>query len=329
MNVAVLGAGGWGTTLSLLLLKKGYQVSLWEAFPEYASLLKRRRKNVKFLPDIPLPSSLFISSELEEVVPKAEALIFVVPSFALRNIAKRAKNFFSTERFVLSATKGLERETGLRMSQILKEVLGTDNLAVLSGPTIAKELVKGTPTAAVVASQREKVSKYFQSLLFSDKFRIYTGSDPVGVELGGALKNIIAIAAGIVDGLNLGANTKGALLTRGLAEIQRLGTFLGADPRTFQGLSGFGDLVTTSISKESRNRSFGEEIGKGERMDSLISKTEMVIEGIGTTEIALTLAKRENVEMPITQEVYNILFKDRDPLETMNELMKRKEKREI
>ena len=328
MNVTVLGAGGWGTTLSLLLLKKGYQVSLWEAFPEYASLLKKRRKNVKFLPDIPLPPSLFISSELKEVVPKAEALIFAVPSFALRNIAKRAKSLFSKERFVLSATKGLERETGLRMSQILKEVLGTDNLAVLSGPTIARELVRGIPTAAVSASQRENVSKYFQGLLFSDKFRIYIGSDPIGVELGGALKNIVSIAAGIVDGLNLGANTKGALLTRGLAEIQRLGVSLGADPRTFQGLSGFGDLVTTSISKESRNRSFGEEIGKGKKTGFLISKTEMVIEGIGTTEIALTLAKRENVEMPITQEVYNVLFKDRDPLEAINELMARKGKRE-
>jgi len=329
MNIAVLGAGGWGTTLSIHLARKNHRVRLWEVFPDYALVLQGKRKNLKFLPEISIPKEILISSDLGKVIFKAEVIIIAVPSFAMREVLEKLKIFDFSGMIILSATKGLEMNTNYRMSEVIEEELGDKiKWAVLSGPTVAKEVARGTPTTAVVASNDGKVAAILQRMLMGNRLRLYTSSDTIGVELGGCLKNIIAIAAGIADGLGFGANTKAALLTRGLAEMQRLGKKMGAKAETFIGLSGLGDLVTTCTSKNSRNRNFGEAIGQGKKMEQLLKKTEMVIEGINTTSVTCHLAKKFKVEMPITNAVYKVLFKDKNPLTAVNELMNRKEKTE-
>ncbi|HCG76403.1 MAG: glycerol-3-phosphate dehydrogenase [bacterium (Candidatus Ratteibacteria) CG_4_10_14_3_um_filter_41_18] len=329
MNIAVLGAGGWGTTLAIHLARKNHRVRLWEVFPDYALVLQGKRKNLKFLPEISIPKEILISSDLGKVIFKAEVIIIAVPSFAMREVLEKLKIFDFSGMIILSATKGLEMNTNYRMSEVIEEELGDKiKWAVLSGPTVAKEVARGTPTTAVVASNDGKVAAILQRMLMGNRLRLYTSSDTIGVELGGCLKNIIAIAAGIADGLGFGANTKAALLTRGLAEMQRLGKKMGAKAETFIGLSGLGDLVTTCTSKNSRNRNFGEAIGQGKKMEQLLKKTEMVIEGINTTSVTCHLAKKFKVEMPITNAVYKVLFKDKNPLTAVNELMNRKEKTE-
>ena len=329
MNIAILGAGGWGTTLAIHLHRKNYQIRLWEVFPEYASLLQRERKNPKFLPGVSIPEKILISSDLEKVIFKAELIILVVPSFAAREVLHRLKKFNLAKTIILSATKGMELNTNYRISEIIKEELGKKvKWAVLSGPTIAREVMEGKPSTAVVASPRAEIARSAQRVLADKNLRIYTSSDPVGVELGGCLKNIIAIAAGIADGLDFGANSKAALLTRGLAEISAFGQKMGAKSSTFTGLSGLGDLATTCISKNSRNRNFGEAIGKGKKMKKLLKETEMVIEGVNATEVVYHLAQKLMVEVPITNSVYQILFEDKNPLIAVGELMSRKEKTE-
>ena len=329
MNIAILGAGGWGTTLAIHLHRKNYQIKLWEVFPEYASLLQRERKNPKFLPGVSIPEKILISSDLEKVIFKAELIILVVPSFAAREVLHRLKKFNLAKTIILSATKGMELNTNYRISEIIKEELGKKvKWVVLSGPTIAREVMEGKPSTAVVASPRAEIARLAQRVLADKNLRIYTSSDPVGVELGGCLKNIIAIAAGIADGLDFGANSKAALLTRGLAEISAFGQKMGAKSSTFTGLSGLGDLVTTCISKNSRNRNFGEAIGKGKKMKKLLKETEMVIEGVNATEVVYHLAQKLMVEVPITNSVYQILFEDKNPLIAVGELMSRKEKTE-
>ena len=329
MNIAILGAGGWGTTLAIHLHRKNYQIRLWEVFPEYASLLQRERKNPKFLPGVSIPEKILISSDLEKVIFKAELIILVVPSFAAREVLHRLKKFNLAKTIILSATKGMELNTNYRISEIIKEELGKKvKWAVLSGPTIAREVMEGKPSTAVVASPRAEIARLAQRVLADKNLRIYTSSDPVGVELGGCLKNIIAIAAGIADGLDFGANSKAALLTRGLAEISAFGQKMGAKSSTFTGLSGLGDLATTCISKNSRNRNFGEAIGKGKKMKKLLKETEMVIEGVNATEVVYHLAQKLMVEVPITNSVYQILFEDKNPLIAVGELMNRKEKTE-
>lgn len=329
MNIAILGAGGWGTTLAIHLHRKNYQIKLWEVFPEYASLLQRERKNPKFLPGVSIPEKILISSDLEKVIFKAELIILVVPSFAAREVLHRLKKFNLAKTIILSATKGMELNTNYRISEIIKEELGKKvKWVVLSGPTIAREVMEGKPSTAVVASPRAEIARLAQRVLADKNLRIYTSSDPVGVELGGCLKNIIAIAAGIADGLDFGANSKAALLTRGLAEISAFGQKMGAKSSTFTGLSGLGDLVTTCISKNSRNRNFGEAIGKGKKMKKLLKETEMVIEGVNATEVVYHLAQKLMVEVPITNSVYQILFEDKNPLIAVGELMNRKEKTE-
>jgi len=329
MNIAILGAGGWGTTLAIHLHRKNYQIKLWEVFPEYASLLQRERKNPKFLPGVSIPEKILISSDLEKVIFKAELIILVVPSFAAREVLHRLKKFNLAKTIILSATKGMELNTNYRISEIIKEELGKKvKWVVLSGPTIAREVMEGKPSTAVVASPRAEIARLAQRVLADKNLRIYTSSDPVGVELGGCLKNIIAIAAGIADGLDFGANSKAALLTRGLAEISAFGQKMGAKSSTFTGLSGLGDLATTCISKNSRNRNFGEAIGKGKKMKKLLKETEMVIEGVNATEVVYHLAQKLMVEVPITNSVYQILFEDKNPLIAVGELMSRKEKTE-
>ncbi len=333
-RVAILGAGNWGTTLSLLLESRGHSTSLWEPSPERAKELLVCRENRQYLPEVPIPREIHISSDLGEVTREAGVLIFARPTHGMREVARRVSGLNSmnplTNPLVVSFSKGLEERTHLRMSQVLGEELPEGwRVAVLSGPTIANEVVKGMTTTAVASAQEIDVAEEVQNLITSDSFRVYTSSDVTGVELGGALKNVITIAAGIGDGLDLGANAKGALLTRGMAEITRLGVQMGAQALTFSGLSGMGDLITTATSPHSRNRYLGMEIGRGKSLEKILSEMVMVAEGVKTTKVTKDLAERYHVEMPITLKVYEVLFEGKDPKEGLSELMERNLKSEL
>ncbi len=328
-RIAILGDGGWGTALSILLLSKGYEVRLWSPFADYAEVLKETRENVKYLPGIPIPPDLHITWDIEEACSGGRIVLFVTPSHHLREVCGAARPFIASNQIVVSATKGLEEGTLLRMSQVIEEILGDVPLAVVSGPTLAREVATGHPTAAVVASAYPAVAQKVQEVLTARHFRLYTGPDVIGVELGGALKNVIAIAAGIIDGLGLGANTKSALLTRGLAEMARLGVAMGAERQTFSGLSGLGDLFTTAASDLSRNHTFGFQIGKGMPVQEAKARTDMVIEGIRTARAATELARKENVEIPIATEVYHVIYEEKDPREAIAALMSRPPKPEL
>jgi len=328
-NIAVLGDGGWGTTLSILLSGKGFSVSMWGAFSDYSQYLDKKRVNSKFLPGIKIPRSIHITSSLEDALYKKDLIVLAVPSQHTREVLKKIKKTgYSHKAIYLSVTKGIEIGTLKRISEIVHNELGNVKLAVLSGPTIAHEVALGVPTTAVIASRDIRVRKFLQNIFMTDRFRIYTTDDVVGVELGGSLKNIIAIACGISDGLGFGTNTKAAILDRGLAEISRLGHKMGARVNSFSGLSGLGDLVTTCISLHSRNRFVGESIGKGKSLKQVIEHMQMVAEGIPTTKSAVALSKKYKVEMPITQQVYQVLYCNKSPLKAVNDLMTRKGKEE-
>ncbi|MFH1797904.1 MAG: NAD(P)H-dependent glycerol-3-phosphate dehydrogenase [Candidatus Omnitrophota bacterium] len=323
-KVSVIGDGGWGTTLALLLYFKGIDTVLWSVSPEYADQLDKKRENTKFLKGISLPCDLKITSD-DSLVKEAEYAFFVVPCEYLRAVADR----FAGAKFshIVSATKGIENGSLKRPSEILAEYFQGSHISVLCGPSISLEVARGLPTTVVVASGGEW-NRGVRDLLMTEQFRVYTSSDVVGVELGGALKNIVAIAAGICDGLGFGANTKAALLTRGLTEITRLGVKMGAENATFRGLSGLGDLATTCISPYSRNRWLGEQIGKGRRVEEVLGETEMVVEGMATCRSACGLAEKYKVEMPITQKVFEVLYESKDPGVAVRELMTRDPKEE-
>jgi glycerol-3-phosphate dehydrogenase (NAD(P)+) len=328
-DIAVIGDGGWGTTLAVLLFKKGFNVCLWSAFTDYASYLDKKRVNVKFLPGVKIPRGIEITSDIRAAVSGKGIVVIAVPSQYLRSVLKKLKkSAYPRQAIYLSVTKGIEIKTLKRMSQLIKEELGNVNTAVLSGPTIAWEIAKGIPATAVVASGSIGVRKYLQEIFITDRFRIYTNSDVVGVELGGSLKNVIAIACGISDGLGFGANTKAALLARGLAEITRLGKAMGGKPATFSGISGLGDLVTTCVSTHSRNRFVGEEIGKGKSLGQIKSHMLMVAEGVPTAKSAYELSRKYKVDMPIAKEVYSVLYKNKSPVKAVKDLMTREKKEE-
>lgn len=328
-NIAILGDGGWGTTLAILLCRRGFKVTIWGAFKDYIRYLNSKRINRKFLPSVKIPHKVIITHDLEEALEEKEIIIFAIPSQHLRSVLKRVKGYsFLSQTLFVSATKGIELESLKRMSEVIYEELGRIKLGVLSGPTIAAELVKGIPTTAVVASNDSKVRKYLQGIFMTDRFRIYTNDDVVGVELGGSIKNIIAIACGISDGLGFGTNTKAAILARGLVEISRLGQAMGAKPATFSGISGLGDLVTTCISPYSRNRFVGEQIGKGKPLSQINSHMQMIAEGVPTTKATYGLSLRYGVDMPITKEVYAVLYKNKSPLRAVRDLMAREKKKE-
>jgi glycerol-3-phosphate dehydrogenase (NAD(P)+) len=327
-NITILGDGGWGTTLALLLHKKGHNVCLWGIFPDYVKLLQKRRLNSNFLKGIRIPKEIYITSEIKKALSFSRVFILAVPSQYLRSVLKKIKIAGLEKYLFLSVVKGIENKTLMRMSEVIADELGTVNLAVLSGPNIAQEIAKAKPAVSVVASQNKNTAEFFQDLLICEKFRVYTSDDIIGVELGGSLKNIIALACGISDGMNLGTNAKAALLTRGLVEISRLGIAMGAKKETFFGTSGLGDLVTTCTSSYSRNRFVGEEIAKGKNISEIKRKMKMVAEGITTTKAAYVLAKRYNVEMPITKEIYQVLYKNKSPQSALKDLMLRRKKAE-
>lgn len=329
IKISVLGDGGWGTALALLLNGKGHDVTLWGAFPEYTKVLREKRENVKFLKGFSLPASLDLSSDLDFSIAKAEIIVFAIPSQFLRNVIYKIKTEVLRDKILVSVAKGIERKTLLRPSQIIVQQARTAAIAVLSGPSHAEEVAQNVPTCVVAASTSREVARRVQSTFMDTRFRVYTSDDVTGVELGGALKNIIAIAAGICDGLRFGSNAKAALLARGLFEITRLGIHMGANPNTFFGLSGMGDLVTTCISEYGRNRRVGELIGQGKKLSEILAGMEMVAEGVETTRSAVELAQKYQVEMPITTEIHKVLFEDKDPVQAVDSLMKRDAKMEI
>lgn len=329
MRIAVLGDGGWGTTLALLLHNKGNKVTIWGAFEDYVSRLNKKRVNDRFLPGVNIPRKIEITHNLKKTVQDSELIVFAVPSQFLRGVLKKIKACdYNRNAMYLSVTKGIEVGTLKRMSQVIHEELGNVLLAVLSGPTIAHEVVSGIPTVAVIASSDARLRKRLQNILMSERFRIYTNDDVIGVELGGSLKNVIAIACGISDGLGFGTNTKAAILCRGLVEISRLGITMGAKKETFSGISGLGDLVTTCISPYSRNRFVGEQIGKGKSIRKIKSGMQMIAEGVPTAASSYKLSLNYKVDMPITKEVYSILYKNKSPLKAFKDLMGREKKEE-
>jgi len=330
-KIAVIGDGGWGTTLAVHLAKKNYAVTLWGPFPGYIRVMKQNRYNAKFLPGIRFPASLTLTDKLNSAIKENDLIVFAIPSKFAASILKKIKKikFDPSEKIFLSVTKGMDHSKLMRISEVIKKELGQNiHLAVLSGPTIAIEVVKGIPSTAVVASNNLKIAKKIQAVFNSDTFRIYTNYDVVGVEMGGTIKNIIALACGVCDGLGFGSNTKSAILTRGLAEMVRLGKALGAKTKTFSGLSGLGDLVTTCFSPQSRNRSVGEQLGKGKTIDRILAEMEMVAEGVETAKAIHKLSRKLNVSMPITTEVYNIIYKRKKPSQAVSDLMGRKMKSE-
>jgi len=328
VNIAVLGDGGWGTTLAVLLSKKGYAVSLWGIFKDYVSILDKKRINTRFLPGIRIPRNILITSDINEAIFQRDIVVLAVPSQYFRSVLKRIGRRDFSDIIFLSVTKGIENRTLMRMSEVAQDVLGNIKIAALSGPTIAWEVAAGMPTTAVVASRNKKINLFLQDVFSTERFRLYTNDDLIGVELGGSIKNIIAIACGISDGLGFGTNAKAALLSRGLVEMKRLGVAMGARSETFSGISGLGDLVTTCISPFSRNRSVGEQIGKGKKLTHILKRMNMVAEGIPTTRSVFNLAKRYSVEMPITAEVYKVLYRNKPPKKAVYDLMGRAKKSE-
>ena len=327
-GIAVIGDGGWGTTLAILLSKKGFDVALWGAFPEYVDIVKQSRENVKFLPGIKIPADILLTHSMENVLSGRGVVVLAVPSQFMRGILMKLKMQDISGKSFVSVTKGVENKTLKRMSEVVTDCLGEQKLAVMSGPTIALEVANGSPTTAVVASGDEKLAKYFQDIFRTENFRIYTSSDVIGVELGGSLKNIVAIAAGTIDGIGFGTNAKAAVLTRGLVEIVRLGVAMGAKKETFYGLSGLGDLATTCVSQYSRNRWLGEEIGRGKKLKDILAETDMVVEGVATAKAAYDLSKKYNVEMPVVTEIYKVLYENKDPKTAARDLMTRSPKTE-
>jgi glycerol-3-phosphate dehydrogenase (NAD(P)+) len=326
MNISVLGAGGWGTTLAILLHYNGHDVTLWEFQKRYAKVLDKTRENKIFLPGIKIPDEIKITHELEEASLDKHLIVLAVPSQFLRSVVKNLKSSDIKDAIFVNVAKGIENHSLMTMSQMLHDVipsLDEGQVGVLSGPSHAEEVSRRIPTAVVAASKNHETSKTIQSAFMTSYFRVYSSTDPLGVELGGSFKNVIAIGAGIIDGAKFGDNTKAAIMTRGVAEIARLGVALGASPETFAGLSGMGDLIVTCMSRHSRNRYVGEQIGAGKKLKEVLKSMEMVAEGVETSRSASQLAEKYEVETPITSEVYKILFEDKDPVKATTDLMTR------
>ncbi|MCS7013378.1 MAG: NAD(P)H-dependent glycerol-3-phosphate dehydrogenase [Chloroherpetonaceae bacterium] len=330
-DIAVLGAGSWGTTLAVLLAEKGYRVFLWAHRKEFAEELSRTRENRRYLAGITLPDTIDISSEIERAQ-AAQIIVVATPSQAVRETLSHLDAQKVAGAIFVNVSKGIEIGTGMRMSEVTQSVLPTVPLAhitALYGPSHAEEVSRHQPTTVVAASVSKDTAKYVQDVFRTPMFRVYANTDLIGVEIAGSVKNIMAIAAGIADGIGYGDNAKAAIITRGLAEVTRLGVRLGANPRTFSGLAGVGDLVVTCSSKHSRNRYVGEQIGKGKTLEQVLSEMVMVAEGISTTKAVYELAQKLGVEMPITAAVYEMLFHRKNPTELVYELMTREPKEEL
>ncbi len=329
-RIALLGDGGWGTALACVLAENGHPTTLWGAFPEITEEIRRTRENRKFLPGVRIPASVQLTNNMEAAFKDAEIVVYSVPVVYMRSVAvKSVEAARRSGARLMTVSKGIERETLLRGSQIIQEVVGCADVGLLMGPSHAEEVATHCPTTVVAAAREPEFALEIQEAFMGERFRVYTSDDPVGVEVGAAVKNVIAIAAGICDGLGFGDNAKSALLTRGLAEIARLGVSLGARRETFSGLSGLGDLITTCISPYGRNLRVGREIGKGKRLDDVLKGlAPMVPEGVWTTRAVCTLAERNYVDMPISRAVGEVLFQNKPPQLAAMELMTRDPKPE-
>jgi glycerol-3-phosphate dehydrogenase (NAD(P)+) len=322
-NIGIIGDGAMGTLSACILAERGAQVTLWSAFADHAADIRRDRENKRFLPGLRLPENVSVTADAAEIPRQATLLVSAVPTPYLRDVFSRIGPELPVAP-LLSVTKGIENGSLKRPSELLRELLGEERpVAVLSGPCIANEVARRQPASVVVAGEDEALCETVQEAMSSGYFRVYRNSDPLGVELAGALKNVIAVAAGMCDGLGLGDNAKAALLTRGLVEISRLGIALGARRETFAGLAGMGDLVTTCVSPHGRNRRVGEAIGRGQTLRQVLESMKQVAEGVHTARSVVALAERCGVEMPICRQVYNILFEDKHPQQAIEDLMKR------
>lgn len=329
--LAVLGSGSWGTALAVLLGKKGYSVKLW-GIPEEAEAVARDRENARYLPGVRLPDTVTSTADLDEALVAPDAIVLAIPSTSVRQVAKLLNGRFGEDTLLINAGKGLESETGLTGSQVIREELGEaigDACVALSGPNLAVELANGIPTATVVACPDMDRAAAAQEIMSAPSLRVYRNPDRVGVELGGALKNVLAIGAGICDGLGYGDNTKATLVTRGLREMMRLGTALGADPSTFTGLSGFGDLMATCASRLSRNLRLGFALGEGKSVEQGLASLGQVAEGMPTCKAAYLLSSKLDICMPITEQIHAILFESKNPGQAVHDLMSRDHKEEF
>jgi glycerol-3-phosphate dehydrogenase (NAD(P)+) len=330
-KITVIGAGSWGTALAKLLADKGESVTVWGHRPDLIADLNRHRENKLYLPGAKLNNITF-TADLAEAVTGCYMLVMVVPSHVYRDVFQQITPLLTSGTYILSATKGIENNTLMTMTEVMKDVLPADSgmyLGVLSGPSFAKEVAAGIPTAVTVAAQDKKIAMVFQAAFFTELFRVYTSCDVIGLELGGPLKNIVAIAAGICDGLGYGTNTRAALITRGLAEITRIGVKMGATPLTFSGLAGLGDLVLTCTGDLSRNRQVGLMLGHGKKLADILADMKMVAEGVKTTRSAWRLAQKNDVDMPILEQIYKVIYEDKPCDEAVKSLLSRDQKEEL
>jgi glycerol-3-phosphate dehydrogenase (NAD(P)+) len=328
VKVGVLGAGSFGTTLAIVLNSNNHDVTCWSFEKNTVDDIELTGINKKFLPGVEVPKAINFTTNLNETAQDKDVIVVAVPSQAVRETVVKLENVYNPDTIWVSVAKGIENKTLFRMSQVLHDAanLPNEKIAILYGPSHAEEVSRKVPTAIVAASASLETAEKIQKLFMTSYFRVYASQDVIGVELGGSLKNIIALAAGICDGANFGDNTKAALITRGLVEINRMGVKLGANPSTFAGLSGLGDLVVTCMSQHSRNRYVGEQIGKGRKLDDILEEMSMVAEGVKTTKSAYDLSIKESIEMPITEQVYKTLFENKPPIEAMKDLMTRESK---
>lgn len=328
-KVAILGAGSWGTALAVHLSKIGHEVSLWTRFQKDADEINLEREQKKYLPGVLIPDGTVCYTDQEKVINGKEIVILAVPSQAIRENVQNISSLIEKEQILVSVAKGLEEKTLLRLSEVIEEEVNGAKFAALSGPSHAEEVAISIPTTVVAASKDIKVARRVQDIFMGTNLRVYTNTDLTGVEIGGALKNVIALCAGICDGIGFGDNTKAALITRGLTEIARLGVSLGAKKQTFAGLTGMGDLIVTCTSLHSRNRKAGMLIGQGKSVQEALNEVKMVVEGVRTTGAAYKLAAMQKIEMPITEQAYKILFEGENPKRAVINLMERDKKNEI
>ena len=330
-KISVIGSGGWGIALAILLHKNGHNLTIWSFDKKEAEELKTTRENKTKLPNILLPEDIKVTDDLKEAVNDKDILILAAPSKAIRSVSKSLKNIIKDNQIIVNVAKGLEEDTLETMTDIIEEELKgkKPQVAVLSGPSHAEEVGKGIPTTCVVSAHNKELTLYLQNIFMNPSFRVYTSPDMLGIEIGGAFKNVIALAAGIADGLNYGDNTKAALITRGIKEIASLGVAMGGEQSTFYGLTGLGDLIVTCASMHSRNRRAGILLGQGKTLDEAIKEVNMVVEGVYSAKSALMAAKKYNVEIPIIEQVNAVLFENKNAAEAVNELMIRDKKLEI
>ncbi len=336
LNITIIGAGSWGTTLSVILARQDYKINLWTRRKSTYNNIKNLRMNTRYTGNLYIPKNVKPFIDKKDGFINPEIIIFAVPSHVLRKVIVKFYDFLKESndsiRCMLNVAKGLEVETNLRLSQVMEQCLPEELkslICVLSGPNIASEIASGLPSVSVVASNNKDLLKYIQKLMSDDKFRIYTNNDITGVEVGGSVKNIIAIASGISDGLGYKANTKASIITRGLYELTKFGVKLGANPVTFSGVAGMGDIIATCISKKSRNRYFGERIAGGEKASEILKDMYMVAEGVKTTKAVFDISREMDIEMPLTECIYKIIYKGLSPAESVKKLMNRKFKSEI